>query len=143
EPLKLPKGAKIHAVAHFDNSKNNPLNPAPDKKVRFGLQTWDEMMVGWASYVWERPETAAELAKNPPSQADQLFDRLDANGDDVVTLDEIPDRLRAGAELLGIKLPEKMNRKEFAELFAKLRGGSGRPSTGGPDKPKPPEKKKG
>ena len=34
EPVKLPKGTKLHAVAHWDNSKNNPLNPAPDKKVR-------------------------------------------------------------------------------------------------------------
>ena len=34
-------------------------------------------MVGFVAYVWERPETAAELAKNPPSPADLFFDRLD------------------------------------------------------------------
>ena len=50
--------------------------------------------VGWVAYVWERPETPAELAKNPPSQADQFFDRLDVNGDDVITPDEIPARMR-------------------------------------------------
>ena len=27
EPLKLAKGTKLHAVAHWDNSANNPLNP--------------------------------------------------------------------------------------------------------------------
>ncbi|MFO0844639.1 MAG: redoxin domain-containing protein [Gemmataceae bacterium] len=122
EPLRLPKGAKVHAVAHFDNSGNNPLNPAPEKKVRFGLQTWDEMMVGWACYVWERPETAAELAKSPPSQADQLFDRFDTNGDDVITPDEIPERMQTTIKLLGIKVPERMTRQEFAEWFAKMRG---------------------
>ena len=95
EPIKLPKGTRMHAVAHWDNSKNNPLNPAPEKTVRFGLQSWEEMMVGFASYVWERPETAAELAKNPPKQSDLFFDRMDANGDDVITGSEIPDRFRS------------------------------------------------
>ena len=53
EPLKLPKGSKLHAVAHWDNSLNNLYNPDPTQVVRFGLQTWDEMMVGWVAYVWE------------------------------------------------------------------------------------------
>ncbi len=122
EPLKLPKGSKLHAIAHYDNSANNPLNPAPEKKVRFGLQTWDEMMVGWVCYVWERPETAAELAKNPPSQADLMFDRFDTNGDDVITADEIPDQMKVMIDLIGAKVPEKMTRKEFAEWFAAFRG---------------------
>ena len=117
EPLKLPKGAKLHAVAHWDNSANNPLNPAPDKTVHFGLQSWEEMMVGWVGYVWERPETAAELAKNPPKPADLFFDRLDVNGDDVITPDEIPERLRPLLLVGGVKLPEKMTREEFAKLF--------------------------
>ncbi|HLW65590.1 MAG TPA: redoxin family protein, partial [Gemmataceae bacterium] len=51
EPLKLPKGTKLHAVAHWDNSANNPLNPDPSKKVLFGLQSWEEMMVGYATFV--------------------------------------------------------------------------------------------
>ena len=64
-------------------------------------------MVGWVGYVWERPETAAELAKNPPSPADQFFDRLDVNGDERITLDEIPERLKPFIQLLGVKFPEK------------------------------------
>jgi acetyl esterase/lipase/peroxiredoxin len=135
EPVKLPKGAKLHAVAHWDNSPNNPLNPAPDKTVYFGLQSWEEMMVGWVSYVWERPETAAELAKNPPRQSDLLFDRLDVNGDDVITPDEIPERLRPLLVIGGITLPEKMDREEFAKFFEQMRGRMG------PRKPRDEEKK--
>jgi acetyl esterase/lipase/peroxiredoxin len=135
EPLKLPKGAKLHSVAHWDNSANNPLNPAPDKTVYFGLQSWEEMMVGWVSYVWERPETAAELAKNPPKQSDLMFDRLDINGDDVITPDEIPERLRPLLQVGGIKLPEKMTREEFAKLFEEMSGRFG------PRKPRQEEKK--
>lgn len=120
EPIKVPKGTRIHTVAHWDNSKNNPLNPAPEKSVRFGLQSWEEMMVGFVGYVWERPETAAELAKNPPKQSDLFFDRLDLNGDDVISGDEIPGRFRSMAQLAGIDLPETITRAEFERLFGNL-----------------------
>jgi len=50
EPLKLPKGTVIHCVAHFDNSDKNPNNPDAKKEVRWGDQTWQEMMVGWTDY---------------------------------------------------------------------------------------------
>ncbi len=121
DPIKLPKGTRLHAVAHWDNSRNNPYNPAPEKTVNFGLQTWDEMMVGWIAFVWERPETAAELAKNPPKQSDILFEYLDRNADDIITPNEIPDRWRPMLFLQGVKIPEKINREEFTKLFEEMR----------------------
>ncbi|PYT11950.1 MAG: thiol-disulfide isomerase [Acidobacteria bacterium] len=51
DPLVLPKGARIDCLAHFDNSRNNPYNPDPAKEVRWGDQTWEEMMIGWFTYV--------------------------------------------------------------------------------------------
>jgi peroxiredoxin len=47
EPLKLPQGTKLHCTAHFDNSADNPANPDATKPVRWGDQTWEEMMIGW------------------------------------------------------------------------------------------------
>ena len=47
EPLFLPKGSRLDCVAHFDNSPNNKYNPDPSKTVRWGDQTWEEMMIGW------------------------------------------------------------------------------------------------
>ena len=44
EPLKLPKGTKIRAVAHYDNSVANKSNPDPKVAVKWGDQTWEEMM---------------------------------------------------------------------------------------------------
>ena len=49
--IRLPKGSKIEAVAHYDNSTKNPQNPDPNKAVRFGEQTWEEMMNGFFDYV--------------------------------------------------------------------------------------------
>jgi hypothetical protein len=47
EPLPLKAGTVLQAVAWYDNSKNNPHNPDPDVAVRWGDQTYDEMMVGF------------------------------------------------------------------------------------------------
>jgi hypothetical protein len=46
-PLSLKAGTVLQAVAWYDNSKNNPHNPDPDVAVRWGDQTYDEMMVGF------------------------------------------------------------------------------------------------
>ena len=47
EPKILPKGTRIDCTAHFDNSPNNPANPAPEEEVKWGDQSWEEMMIGW------------------------------------------------------------------------------------------------
>jgi hypothetical protein len=43
EPIPLPKGTRLIAISHFDNSPNNPFNPDPKKEVRWGFQNWEEM----------------------------------------------------------------------------------------------------
>jgi hypothetical protein len=50
KPLPMPKGTRIEAIAHYDNSTKNALNPDPNKSVRFGEQTWDEMMNAFFDY---------------------------------------------------------------------------------------------
>lgn len=40
----FPRGTKLQALAHFDNSAWNPFNPDPGQTVKFGLETADEMM---------------------------------------------------------------------------------------------------
>jgi hypothetical protein len=47
EPRFLKAGTELQAVAWFDNSRNNPHNPDPEAAVRWGEQTYDEMMVGF------------------------------------------------------------------------------------------------
>jgi hypothetical protein len=50
EPLKIPAGSRLHAVAHYDNSIKNRYNPAPDKEVFWSEQSWDEMFIPWFEY---------------------------------------------------------------------------------------------
>ena len=50
KPLHLPAGTRIDCVAHFDNSLNNKYNPDATKDVKWGDQTWEEMMIGFFTY---------------------------------------------------------------------------------------------
>ena len=50
-PKVLPKGTVVEVIAHFDNSAANKFNPDPSKDVRWGDQTFEEMMIGFWSTV--------------------------------------------------------------------------------------------
>jgi peroxiredoxin/mono/diheme cytochrome c family protein len=56
EPKQLPRGTRLHCVAHFDNSAKNPNNPDATEEVHWGDQTWEEMMIGWTDLVYDRKE---------------------------------------------------------------------------------------
>jgi len=50
KPLTVPKGARLEATAHYDNSTANPWNPDPKVEVRWGEQTWQEMQYSGITY---------------------------------------------------------------------------------------------
>ena len=64
EPRPLKAGTELQAVAWFDNSRGNPHNPNPDAAVRWGDQTYDEMMVGFF-----------DVAVSPGMDKQKFFDR--------------------------------------------------------------------
>ena len=64
EPLKLPKGTKIRAVAHYDNSTANKANPDPKVNVKWGDQTWEEMM--FTAFVYSLDGVAPGTVLPPP-----------------------------------------------------------------------------
>jgi peroxiredoxin len=47
QPRQIPKGTRMHCVACYDNSSKNRSNPDPSAAVRWGDQTWEEMMIGY------------------------------------------------------------------------------------------------
>ncbi len=56
QPVAMPKGSRLHFIAHFDNSAKNPNNPDPTQRVFWGDQTWEEMMIGWTDLVFDRKD---------------------------------------------------------------------------------------
>ena len=59
-PKFMPKGTTLMVVAHSDNSTGNRFNPDPKSEVRWGDQTWEEMLIGYYNTI-----------DNPPSANSQ------------------------------------------------------------------------
>ncbi|MDT8427549.1 MAG: hypothetical protein RQ757_02150 [Pseudomonadales bacterium] len=51
EPMTLPAGSRVVVEGYMDNSEYNPGNPDPTVAAVGGLQSWDEMFIGYFSYI--------------------------------------------------------------------------------------------
>ncbi|MGD1090380.1 MAG: thiol-disulfide isomerase [Bryobacteraceae bacterium] len=70
KPILLPKGSRIDVTAHHDNSMNNPDNPNPRLDVRWGDQSWEEMMIGWMGLVVNADANPKAILSRPPRQSE-------------------------------------------------------------------------
>ncbi len=62
QPKFIPRGSVLKITAVYDNSSGNPANPDPSKTVRWGSQTFDEMMIGYVEHYV--PVPMKKLAQN-------------------------------------------------------------------------------
>ncbi|UUO05240.1 redoxin domain-containing protein [Blastopirellula sp. J2-11] len=95
DPRPLDVGSVLHCVAHFDNSKWNLANPDPTDTVKWGDQTWEEMMIGYFDVA--RPYVPQDEVKADPQDlalvaAKRLMEKYDANGDGIILRDEVPEK---------------------------------------------------
>jgi mono/diheme cytochrome c family protein len=67
KPKTLPKGTRIECTAHFDNSPNNAANPDAAKEVKWGDQSWEEMMIGWFDLAIDVSRKPADVLRKKPS----------------------------------------------------------------------------
>lgn len=111
EPMPLTEGDYMVCNAVFDNSKNNLNNPDPSATVKWGDQTWDEMMIGYYHLSVPRDDQDAEpnlggrallrrraLAERAVRLA--IFDRIDRDKDGKITNAETPKQYQAAFEQL-------------------------------------------
>ena len=64
QTIHLPEGTRIDCVAHFDNTPNNKANPNPNQDVKWGDQTWEEMMIGFVTYTVPYQKPVVEAVKS-------------------------------------------------------------------------------
>ncbi|HTI51249.1 MAG TPA: redoxin family protein [Planctomycetaceae bacterium] len=148
EPRTFKKGTVLKFNATFDNSAANPANPDPKLTVRWGEQTYDEMIVGYVEYFVPVGATGEQLADAAIGQSglagdrDQmLFASLDANDDDRLSLDEVRKltenpRMKVNPVTIGVVFATLdkdkdgfLSLEEFRKLrdvFRKNRGAEGR-----------------
>jgi hypothetical protein len=69
KPIEVPQGTRVELSAHWDNSANNPLNPDPAKAIKWGPQSWDEMLVGFVGVIVDRDADPDKLLTRPKPPA--------------------------------------------------------------------------
>ncbi len=108
EPLPLTKDLRLNCTALFDNSAKNLVNPDPSLTVRWGDQTWEEMMIAFlevsipVDHTSRNPRNVPQpLTASQQSSAErtaaELIKRFDQDNDGVVRRDETPKAFAAFA----------------------------------------------
>lgn len=123
EGIDLPADTEIRAIAHFDNSAANLNNPDPGDTVRWGDQTWDEMMIGYflISVPVESEVAMPESNLRTPDDMKQAvrrrikrwFRKADANDDGKIVFDEAPPIVKAGFAMADANADGEVTPDEF------------------------------
>jgi peroxiredoxin len=119
EPITLPAGTRMHCVAHFDNSEDNLANPDPTRAVTWGDQTWEEMMIGYFDIaVPVRPQEVNAKPNEPAAgdRVEQLLRDLDADGSGTIERGEAPKRYKSVFDRLDRDGDDKLTREELRPL---------------------------
>ncbi|MEM1124570.1 MAG: hypothetical protein AAGJ18_29295, partial [Bacteroidota bacterium] len=61
EPKKIPARTVIYVDAVFDNSERNSFNPAPEKTVYWGDFSFDEMLIGYMSFEYDKDRKSLSM----------------------------------------------------------------------------------
>jgi len=60
-PKRIPKGTRLEVTGTFDNSANNRFNPDATKDVKWGEQSWEEMMMGFFDIAFDAKKDPMDL----------------------------------------------------------------------------------
>lgn len=96
EPIEMRAGETLRFVAWYDNSEANPANPAPEKIVKWGPQTDEEMLLGYVEYIEVNDNSSASnsvdstpnnlrLAQGQQALLRRAFGQLDEDGNGRLT----------------------------------------------------------
>ena len=128
-PLSLKQGDQIRFTAWFNNSDSNPANPDSTKAVRWGEQTYEEMLLGYVEYVvpdatpgeptalFQKPNRRKPAKENPIQKLRGVFDQTDKNKDGVVTYEELPQKNRNALIALDIDQDGTITFEESKKLL--------------------------
>ncbi|WP_460224780.1 hypothetical protein [Aurantivibrio infirmus] len=94
KPLEVPAGTLVIHSTVYDNSPLKLSNPDPKINVRWGLQSWEEMLYGGVSYRYaEEPEDGGAL--DPfQNRVNLAMGYMDTDFDGKITIDELPEASR-------------------------------------------------
>lgn len=133
EPKRIPKGTKLLCTAHWDNSSDNLSNPDPTITVRWGDQSFEEMMLGFYVEVYPKDQVPARPSGGfGQIDPEQVFKSLDANKDGQLSKEELPERMADRLILADTNRDGGISQEELTKLFKLLQAsGVGRGQSGG------------
>jgi peroxiredoxin len=129
EPRTIPRGAKLQSFATFNNSKSNVANPDSTQTVRWGEQSWDEMLLGYFDIAVPRDsgDTAAQVIaaimgkRDPREIARRVIEILDKNRDGKIGRDEVGPPQYDIFDKLDTNADKELTDEEFAAGLPELR----------------------
>ena len=94
EAKAVPAGARLIHRTIYDNSEFNPGNPDPERRVPWGLQSWDEMLYGAFSYSWAGETSDAPTHDKARAEYTQMVGFMDRDMDGKLAWQELPKRMK-------------------------------------------------
>lgn len=99
EPIEVPAGTMLIHRTVYDNSPHNVSNPDPEATVRFGEQTWEEMLYGGISFRYAETRPGDHQIDPDEYLASIAMGFMDTNMDGKVELSEMPEGARESLAL--------------------------------------------
>lgn len=122
-PVELRRGTTLGIEAVFDNSAANPANPDPAKRVRWGQQTTDEMLIGYVEYevVGGGPALGEGGVRGRLRDRASQFAALDSDGDGAIERGEGGAVVERAFEAADADGDGRVTRAEFDAFVARRR----------------------
>lgn len=129
EPRTIPRGSKLQSFATFDNSTNNIANPDPTKVVKWGDQSWEEMMLGYfdVAVPKDADDSAGRIVaaiaglRDPKEIVKRVFEVLDKNKDGKIVRDEVGAAQKGIFDKLDTNQDQILSEEEFMAGIPELR----------------------
>ncbi len=89
-PRRIPAGSRIEYTTWFDNSRHNLANPDPGKRLFWGLQSEDEMVLGVFLYTLDGETVEQQTYQPRRDMIARQMGFLDRNQDGLLERSEVP-----------------------------------------------------